>query len=392
MRKNLSILVLLGASLSFASCAEAHLVPGPLKVAAILSLSGSAGELGSAALKGLQLSVEQINARGGMLGHSFEIVHEDDASDPKKSEEIARRLATPGSADLIIGGSTTRTSLAIAAVAERARIPFIALGGCSSITPVSRRWVFQTPPTEAHAIARVMADMAKRGIKRVGLIVEDSDFGERGRREVRDLTHPQGLGMRRYGIRLSLDLAYPPAAPNISARLATLSKSSDIDALFIYGAGDGAVQVLQELRRLGSKLPAYQSHAMAGYEFLKLAGDAAEGVRLPGPSVLAADLLAADDPRKALVMEFIAAFRARFGERPSSSAGYAYDAFNIGADAIGRASSADFEIMRRAIELTQDFAGVTGTYSMRADNHAGLDDEKALLLLEVKDGAFRLAN
>jgi branched-chain amino acid transport system substrate-binding protein len=90
-------------------------------------------------------------------------------------------------------------------------------------------------------------------------------------------------------------------------------------------------------------------------------------------------------------MEFIAAFQARFGERPSSFAGYGYDAVQLGVDAIKRVTSSDFELMRRSLELTQGLAGITGTYNMGPDKHIGLGQD-ALIMLEVKDGAFRLAN
>lgn len=390
MPKTLCFLVLLAAALLSTPRVQAHHAPGPIKIVAVLTLSGPAAGPGVSALKGLQLGVEQINRRGGLFSHLFELAYEDDGGDAKKAGEIARRLANPESVDVFIGGSTTHTSLAIAAIAERARIPYIALGGSSSITPPSRRWVFQTSPTEGQAIARVLADMAKRGVKRIGLIVEESDFGEPGRHEVRDLTHPQGLGVRKYGIRLGLDVGYQPSAASIGARLVALPGTPELDALLVYGTADGAALVMQELRRLGTKLPVYQSQGAAGYEFLKLAGDAAEGVRLPGPPLLAADSLTSNDPRKAAVTGFVAAFRARFGEPPSSHAGYAYDALELGIDAIKRVTTADFEAVRRAIELTQGLAGITGTYRMWPDNHAGLDD-KALLLLEVKDGAFRVA-
>lgn len=390
MRKLLSIVTLIGATLLSTPGAHAHDAPGPVRIVAVLTLSGPWSYLGASELKGLQLGVEWLNRRGGLLGRAVELAYEDDGGDPNAAGDIARRLATPESADVLIGGSRSQTSIAIAAVAERARIPFIALGASSRIS-AQRRWVFQTSPNEGPAVRRVLADMKKRGIRRIALLSEDSEFGKSGRHEVQDTTHPQGLGIRTYGVRLGFDTVYQPTEASIDARLGALTRASDIDAIFVYGAGEGPVLVLRQLRRLGVKLPVYQSHGIAAYEFLRLAGDAAEGVRLASPPVLAADLLPADDPRKALLVEFVSAFHARFGELPSSFAGYAYDALMLGADAIRRATSADFESFRRAIELTQGLAGVTGTYRIWPDNHAGLDD-KALLMLEVKDGAFRIAD
>lgn len=390
MRKFLSTATLLGMCVLLPLCAQAHHAPGPIKIVAVLTLSGAAADAGASALKGLQLGVEQINHRGGVLTHALELAHEDDGGDAIRAGEITRRLANPESVDVFIGGSSAQTGIAIAAIAERARIPFIALGGSSSITPGSRRWSFQASPTERHVIARVMADMAKRGYKRIGLIAEAGAFGDPGRHEVRDLTDPQGLGMRKYGIRLGFDVVYQPGTPSISAQLAALRGAADLNALLVYGQVEGGALVMQELARLGVTLPVYQSHGAAGHDFLKLAGAAAEGVLLPGSPLLVADTLPGNDRRKAARTEFAAAFRERFGEAPSSIAGYAYDALQIAVEAIKRVSTSDFEAVRRSIELTQGYAGVTGAYRMRPDNHVGLE-ENALLLLQVKDGAFRIA-
>lgn len=390
MPKAVRFLILLAAALLSTPGAQAHHAPGPIKIVAVLTLSGPWAYLGASELKGLQLGVEQINRRGGLLSHVVELAYEDDAGDPKTAAEIARRLANPESVDIFIGGSRSQTSIAIAAVAERARMPFIALGASSRIS-AQRRWVFQTSPSEEPAVRRILADMKKRGIRRIALLSEDSEFGQTGRHEVQDATHPQGIGIRTYGVQLGFDSVYQPTEASIASRLGAMGAASGIDAILVYGAGDGPVLVLQQLRRLGVKLPVYQSHGIAAHEFLRLAGGAAEGVRLVSPPVLVANSLPADDPRKALLAEFAAAFHARFGEPPSSFAGYAYDAVTLGTDAIRRVSSADFEAVRRAIELTQGLVGITGTYRMWPDNHAGLDD-KALLMLEVKDGAFRIAD
>lgn len=61
----------------------------------------------------------------------------------------------------------------------------------------------------------------------------------------------------------------------------------------------------------------------------------------------------------------------------------------LGIDAIRRSTSADFDTVRRALETTQGYAGLTGTYRMWADDHTGVDD-RALLLIEVGDQAFRI--
>lgn len=391
MWKRILRLVALAAATAVLPSAHAHHAPGPIKVVALLSTTGPQAYLGQAELKGLQLGVEEINAAGGLMTHKVELVALDDQGDPRRAAELARQYTAPDRADVIIGGTTTDTSLAIANVANKAGIAFLSLGGANRITSPIRPWVFKTPPSESLAAIRVVTDMGKRGIKRIALLTEASEFGQAGRQEVRDLTSRQSVAFKKFGVTLGPDLVFQPDETSVAAQTARVRQAQDIDAVFVFGSGEGPALATRELRRQGVAAPIYHSHGVASDEFLKLVGKDGEGLRLPGPAIMVADRLSDTNPRKAKLVEFASRYRARYGEAASSFSGYAYDALMIAADAIRRAPLSDFEWIRRAIENTRGFVGVTGVYNYFQSDHLGLD-ESALLMLEVEKGAWRLAD
>ena len=64
----------------------------PIKIGSVLSVTGPAAFLGDPELKTLQMYVEDINKKGGVLGRPLELVHYDDGSDASKANSFAKRL------------------------------------------------------------------------------------------------------------------------------------------------------------------------------------------------------------------------------------------------------------------------------------------------------------
>lgn len=369
--------------------ATAHHVPGAIRIGAILTTTGTAADLGKAELKGLHLGVDEINAAGGLFGHKFEVIPRDDEGNAAKAAAFASEFSKQ--AEILIGGSTTETSLAIATVAEKQGIPFISLAGARKVASPPRKWVFKMPPSEVLAAAVVIADMGRRGIKRVALLSENSEFGQAGRYEVQILTSRQSISFRRYGVALGSDLAYNPDMAGVAQTVAKLRAGREVDAVLVFGAGIGPALVTRELRRAGFAVPIYQSHGSASREFLKLAGEAGEGLRVAAPALLVASSLPETDARKARLMKFTAAYEARYNETPSSFAGYAYDALMLARDAMRRANVLEESWIRVALENTQKFVGLIGTYDFFRGDHEGPDDS-ALVVLEVSQGGWRLVD
>jgi len=372
------------AGLLILSSAVGAQTTGPIKVGAVLSVTGPAAFLGEPELKTLQLYVERLNAEGGVLGRKLELVHYDDGGEAGKANNLTKRLLESDKVDLIIGGTTTGATMAMAPLVEKASVPFISLAGGVVIVEPVKKWLFKTPHTDRMAAEKVFADMKKRGLTKVGLLSETSGFGQSGRKETLAVAS-------KYGIDIVADETYGPKDSDITAQLTKIKSAPGIQAVFVFGLGQGPAVATKNFAQLGIKLPHYQSHGVASDEYLKLSGAAAEGVRLPSPALLVAEALPANDPQKAVVSGYFKAYKERFKEEPSTFGGYAYDALMLSVDALKRAGSTDGEKVRAALEQTKGYVGVTGVFNVSASDHMGLD-LSAFRMLEVKGGNWVLGN
>jgi branched-chain amino acid transport system substrate-binding protein len=368
----------------FAAVALAFTVGGsafaaePIKIGSILSVTGPAGYLGDPELKTLQLYIEKINAKGGVLGRHLELVHYDDASEAGKANGFAKRLIESDKVDIIIGGTTTGATMAMYPLVEKATTPFISLAGGVPIVEPVKKWMFKTPHTDRMAAEKVFEDMKKRGISKVALLSETSGFGASGRKETQTVAG-------KYGITLVADETYGPKDSDVTAQLAKIKAVPGVQAVFVFGLGQGPAIVTKNYQQLGITLPLYQSHGVASDDFIKLAGAAAEGVRLPSPALLVAETLPANDPVKPAVIAYRKDYMERYKADVSTFGGYAYDGLFLAIDAIKRAGGTDKEKVRDALEHTKGFVATTGIFNMTATDHMGLD-LSAFRMLEVKKG------
>ncbi len=349
-----------------------------IRVGAILSTTGPAAYLGDPQLKTLQTYIGQINQDGGVLGRKLELVHYDDASEAGKANGFAKRLIDDDKVDFLIAGTTTGATMAMAPLVEKAGIPLISLSGAVVVVEPVKKWIFKTPHTDRMAAEKVFEDMKKRGFTKVGLLSETSGFGQSGAKETK-------LVAQKYGITLVADETYGPKDTDVTAQLTKIRGVADIQALLVFGLGQGPAVVTKNAAQLGMKLPLYQSHGVASNEFLKLAGSAAEGVRMPSPALLVANSLAANDPQRPLVTSYAATYWKQYKDEPSTFGGYALDALMLGVQAIKTAGGTNKEAVRSALEKTRGFMGTTGQFNMSATDHMGLD-LSAFRMLEIKKG------
>lgn len=354
----------------------------PIRIGSVLSVTGPAAFLGDPELKTLQMYVETVNAGGGVNGRKLELVHYDDGSEAAKANSFAKRLIESDNVDVIIGGTTTGATMAMVPLVEKAGVPFISLAGAVVVIEPVKKWVFKTPHTDRMAAEKVFEDMKKRGITKVGLLSETSGFGQSGRKETQAVAG-------KYGITLVADETYGPKDTDITAQLAKIKGTPDVQAIFVFGLGQGPAVVTRNFGQLGINLPLYQSHGVASDEFIRLAGNAAEGVRLPTPATLIANALPANDPQKPVVVGYNRQYWQKFKTEPSSFGGYAYDALSLYMDAVKRAKSTDKEKVRAAMEQVKGFVGATGAFNMSATDHMGLD-LTAFRMVEVKKGGWVL--
>jgi branched-chain amino acid transport system substrate-binding protein len=353
----------------------------PIKVGAFFSVTGPASFLGDPQAKTLKLYVDNINAGGGVLGRKLELTSFDSQGDAKQAVTFVRRLIEDTKVDFLIGGSTTGETMAVVPMVEQAGIPFFSMAGASVVVEPVKKWVFKTPGSDRMAVDRIFGDMAKLGLKSVGLIAGSGGFDQSCRAEAKGLT-------AKHGITLVADETYAPNDTDMTPQF-TRIRGAKAEAILSCGFGAPTVITVRNYKQLGLTVPFYFTHGVGSQQFVDGARGAADGVRVTVAAVLVADDLEDSDVQKKVVSEYAREYKAAFNERPSAFGGFAYDALHIALVAIQGAGSTDKGKVRDEIEKTKGFVGLNGVFNMSATDHMGLGPD-AFKLTEIKNGDWKL--
>ncbi len=380
MKRHVPKLMAAAAALLFASSA-AH---AEVKIGAVLAVSGPASFLGDPEKKTLEMYVADINAHGGVNGQKIKLTVYDSGGNPNKSKTFATRLVEQDKVDAVIGNSTTGATLAIMPVFEDAHVPLISLAGAVQIIQPVRKWVFKTPHTDTMACEKIFADLKKRKLTNIALISGTGGFGKSMNAQCHKVA-PQ------YGIKIIHDETYGPRDTDMTPQLTNIKNAKGVQAVVNPGFGQGPAIVVRNYRQLGITMPLYESHGVCSKQFIKLAGDAANGVRLPCAALLVADKLPDGDPQKKVVVGYKTEYEKTTGQQVSTFGGHAYDALMILTGAMKRAGSTDKAKVRDEIEKTHDFIGTGGVFNMSPKDHLGLD-LSAFRMLEIKNGDWTMVN
>ena len=354
----------------------------PIRIGAFLSVTGPAAFLGDPEQKTLELYVEKLNAAGGVLGRKLELFAYDSAGDAEKARGYVKRLIEQDKVDLLVGGSTTGETMAAVPLAEAAGVPFISLAGAVVIVEPVKKWVFKTPHTDRMACEKVFVDMRARGVTKAALISGAGGFDRSMRAECLKVAPA-------YGVQIAADETYGAGDTDMTAQLAKIKATPGVQAVLNAGFGQGPAIVTKNYRQLGIAVPLYQSHGVASKQYVSLAGDAAEGVRLPAAALLVAETLPDADPQKKVVTAYKRDYESRFKQEVSTFGGHAYDGLMLAVEAMRRAGSTDKGKVRDALEATRGYVGTGGVVNMSDKDHMGLD-LSAFRMLEVRKGDWTL--
>jgi len=376
-----SALRLTAAALSAALLAAAPaLAQEPIRIGAFLAATGPASFLGDPEQKTLEMYVERINAGGGMLGRKLELFAYDSGGSAEKARTFTKRLIEQDKVHVIVGGSTTGETMAAVPLVEQAQVPFVSLAGAVVIVEPVKKWVFKTPHTDRMACEKIFTDMNARKLSRLALISGAGGFDRSMRAECMKVAP-------KYGIDIVADESYGAADTDMTAQLTKIKGTQGAQAVLNAGFGQGPAIVTKNYAQLGITLPLYQSHGVASKEFIKLAGAAAEGVRLPAAALLVADILPDSNPQKPVVVAYQRAYEERFKSDVSTFGGHALDGLMIAVEAIKRAGGTDPAKVRDEIEKTRGYVGTGGVVNMSPTDHMGLD-LSAFQMLEIRNGAW----
>jgi len=375
MKKLLFAAAVLGLTAAHPATAEEK---APLKVGALLAVTGPASFLGAPEARTLELLVEELNAKGGVDGRKIQLIVKDTVGDPAKAVSFAKQLIEEEQVFAIIGPATSGETMQVKAIAEEAKTILISCAAAEVIVNPVATHVFNVAPKDRYAAEMIFQRMKKLGIKKIGLLSSNTGFGKAGKEQVEK-------GAPGAGIEIVANEVYDKAATDLTAEVTKL-KAAGVEAILNWSIEPAQAIVIKNARQIGLKIPIFQSHGFANIQYAKTAGAAAEGVMFPASRIVVADALPAKHPQKAVVTAYKKAYEARYKEDVSTFGGHAWDSLHILVRAVKEAGL-DREKVRAAIENMKGYVGTAGVFNYSPTDHNGLTID-AFAMLTVKGGKF----
>ena len=368
-------LALLAATLAAPAARAAE----PIKLGALLSVTGPAAFLGAPEANTLRMLVDEANAKGGILGRQVQLIVKDTGGSPEKAISFAKQLIEEEHVFAIIGPATSGETMAVKAIAEESRTLLLSCAAAEVIVQPVAPHVFKTAQKDSHAATKIFQQMQAMKITRIGVLTSNTGFGKAGKEQIEKLA-PQ------HGIEIVASEVYDKAATDLTAEVTKL-KAAKVEAILNWSIEPAQAIAIKNIRQLGLTVPIFQSHGFGNVEYARAAGAAAEGVLFPAGRLHVAELLPASHPQRAVLVAYRTAYEQRFKEDASGFGGYAHDAFVILRAAIERTGGLDREKVRAAIEGTRGLVAASGTFNFSPADHNGLDVD-AFEMLTVKNGKF----
>jgi branched-chain amino acid transport system substrate-binding protein len=362
---------LAGAALLVGACAGlAH--AQPIKVGASLSLTGTYAKPGQYQREGYELCAEEANARGGLLGKKVEFVVYDDQSMPATGVKLYERLITEDKVDAVMGPYSSPISEAVANVTEKYKKVMVApLAATTSIFKrppgKERRYIFMVvSPAEVY-LEGLIDIAAKRGLKTVAILNEDTLFAKASAAGTADL-------VKKKGMQVVFQEAYPKGNTDFSAMLVKV-KAANPDVVAASTYFDDAVAIVRQMKELnvnpkmlgvtvGGDLPEFHDLLKQNAEYVYGASQWETALPYPGQR------------------DFVESYKRKFRREPAYHAAAGYGGCLVYLEAVKRAGSLESDKVRAEL-LRLEWKTAFGEYKVDQD---GFQTAHKMVLFQWQDG------
>jgi branched-chain amino acid transport system substrate-binding protein len=333
------VVAFFAGSLCICWCAFAEKPRGVTNVGVILPLSGEVAAIGSAVKGGIEIAYDNLKPS---VKEKIRLHFEDDGFQPKNSITALTRLMSDKQIDVLVNAGSS-TGNALAPIAESKKLPFIAVATDSRVSR-GRKYVFNlwvSPEAETDA---VLAEMTKRGYKRVARIASVHDMNV----AVKSAFDTKNNGKAE----IVLDEEFPSDVKDFKPYLAKLKGRTDVSAVMAL-LFPGQIGVFaKQAREMGVQLPLF------GYEFFEDPGE----VAVSQGALVGQWYVNADDPDAS----FRQAFTSRYPGAATFGAANGHDAILLIAKNIENGDAP--EKLPEFLHHLKGFNGALGRYSAAPDN------------------------
>ncbi|GAA2862651.1 branched-chain amino acid ABC transporter substrate-binding protein [Streptosporangium fragile] len=317
----------------------------PIVLGMLIPQSGSEAAIGPYMSNAAQLAIDEINAKGGVLGRKLELKTADDACDAQAAAAAANKLVTEG-VDISVGGYCSGATLPTLPIFGKADIPMIIPAANSQeLVDQKLKHVFLINGTGSQQAAAAEKWIVKQAAKSVALMHDNTSYSKDIALRTRELLDAPG------GAEAVITEAVTPKESDYSPNITNvLAKKPD----FVYWTGyfqEGGL-IARQLRQAGYKGAIMVGDGSVSPKLIEIAGaEAAEGVyatMTQTPETLEG------------AAGWIDAYRKKFGAEPGPYSNQAYDAVRLAAEAITKAGGTDGAKVIAALEAIDGFAMFSG--------------------------------
>jgi branched-chain amino acid transport system substrate-binding protein len=355
-----------------------------LTVGVVVPLTGPASGLGIPKSNGAKMWPATVG------GEKLKMIILDDATDPTKGVQAARRLVSDEKVDVLIGSGATPVAIPMSEVAAESKTVQLALSP-APLPPGKDTWTFRMPQSNGVMANAMVAHMQKHGVKSVGFIGYTDAYGESW---LQELT-PR---LEKAGIKLLASERFARSDTSVTAQALKLNAANP-DAMIVVASGSGAAMPQLALIERGFKGKFYQTHAAATRDLMRVGGKAMEGTFVTTGPVVVAEQLPDGHPSKALGVKFNQAYEQTYGAGLRNQfAAHSYDAYLLLEHTVpialkkGKPGTPEFRAaLRDAIEATHGMAATHGVYDYSPTDHWGIRADTGVVM-KVVNGDWQLEN
>lgn len=240
----------------------------PIKIGFVGALSGPSAKSGEAITRGIEVAIDEINAKGGVMGRQLVLVKRDDESNPAKGQIAARELIQNEKVAAIFGGIDTPVAMAIVPIVNKEKVPYVgtwAAGTLITRNGANPNYVFRVSAVDV-LVDKALVNYAVKayGAKKPGMMLINNPWGESNQKGLAAALGETKLGNAGVEKFEEKDIDMTPQLSRL--------KAGGADAIFLVAnAGPGA-QVIKSLERMNWNVPVISHWGISGGRFPELAG------------------------------------------------------------------------------------------------------------------------
>ncbi|AKU10890.1 branched-chain amino acid ABC transporter substrate-binding protein [Azoarcus sp. CIB] len=360
------------------------LAADPLRIGVSGPFTGGSSPMGISMREGIRIAAAELNAKGGVLGRPIELVERDDEARNERGAQVVQELINKQRIAAGLGIANTGVALATQRFYQEARIPVITSVATGSVVTQQflppqhpDNFIFRVSANDTIQAAMIVTEaIDRRGLKRVAIFHDATNYGQLGREDLERTLAERNLKpvtVERFNLQQT----------DMTMQLRR-ARDAGAEAILTYGIGPELAQIANGMARINWRVPLIGSWTLAMSNFIDNAGPNAEGARMPQTFI--------PEPTSPRRKAFLEAWRASTGSGripvpPAAAQGY--DSLLLLAAAIRQAGTTDGDRVREALEnLNEKIEGVVMTYRtpFSKDRHETITSVHDIFMGEVRDG------